>query len=134
MLSTPFELKLNGAVVTDTIRNLIAGTYELKISDANDCSITQDLIIDNSDNEAPTVLTKNDTVFLNEDGFTFLNPMQFNAGSFDDCDTNNLQFRVNPSRLDCTQAGQSIPITLSVTDGANQTSTGTASAFRSGYL
>lgn len=114
----------NGAT-TATISGLAAGVYEVILSDENNCSATSSVEITVlPDVEAPTVVTSAITVSLDQNGTTTITPAMVDGGSTDNCSiaTRTLDL----SSFSCDQFGENT-VTLTVTDAAGNTASGTAS-------
>ncbi|MBI5914959.1 MAG: T9SS type A sorting domain-containing protein [Bacteroidetes bacterium] len=113
----------NGAT-TPTIGNLAAGTYEVSISDENDCTASMGFEIEVlPDNEAPVALAANLTVTLDATGSATITPAMVDGGSTDNCGIASMTLDV--SDFTCADVGENT-VTLTVQDAAGNTSTATA--------
>lgn len=72
----------------------------------------------------PTAVCQPTTIFTNPSGAVgyTLQASEVDNGSTDNC-PGNLSFAVSPSSFNCSQAGNVLPVTLTVTDAAGNTST-----------
>lgn len=97
-------------------------TLTLEVSDGSltDTCDVQVTVVDDID---PTVATQNITVDLDPTGAASITAAQVDNGSIDTCGTVSLS--VAPSTFDCSDRGQNT-VTLTVTDEAGNTATGTA--------
>lgn len=94
------------------------GTYNITFSVTDPCgnTRTQVLVLHVVDVTPPTPLCVNSiTVPLNGAGTLNLIPTAVNNGSYDNC-PGTLTYSLNPSMFDCSDAGTTIPVVLTVTD------------------
>ncbi|MBI5916684.1 MAG: T9SS type A sorting domain-containing protein [Bacteroidetes bacterium] len=108
---------------TASITGLDAGTYTVSVSDANDCLATLEVEISVNDAEAPVVATQDLTIALNASGLASLTASQIDNGSTDNCDIASMAIDFNS--FTCNDLGTH-EVTLTVTDVAGNSSTGTA--------
>ncbi|MCF8298435.1 MAG: HYR domain-containing protein, partial [Saprospiraceae bacterium] len=102
----PIGTTTNTFVVTDASGNYITGSFDVIVTD----------------NEAPVVITKNITVYLDANGDASIVPADVDGGTSDNCSFNLTVF---PHTFDCAIVGP-IPVTLTATDSNNNSSTGIA--------
>ncbi|MCG8326881.1 MAG: T9SS type A sorting domain-containing protein [Chitinophagales bacterium] len=119
-----------GAVTLEVSQN----TFDC--SDVGDVNVTLTVtdIYDNSsscvatvtviDNVSPTASCKDATVQLNENGAGILTTDQVNDNSFDLCLP--LSFSLSKSEFDCSNVGNAVQVTLTVTDNSGNSSNCTA--------
>lgn len=81
------------------------------------CSLTVNVY----DTEAPTALCRPTILNLDGTGNITLNPTLIDDGSSDNC--NLVSFTALPNQFDCTQAGTSVEVELTVTDAQGLTAT-----------
>ncbi len=113
----------NGAT-TPTISGLTAGTYEVIVSDENDCTASMSFEITVlPDTEAPTALAMDLTVSLNLGGTASITPQMVDDGSTDNCGIASRTLDV--TEFGCNDLGENT-VTLTVTDAAGNASTATA--------
>lgn len=102
------------------LENVEAGDYSVTATDANGCTSTATVSIQNTDNEAPVAVLQNLSVALNSLGLATINPADFDAGSTDNCGI--VGFSVSQEQFDCDNIGSN-QVTVTVTDAAgNETS------------
>ncbi|TAK35395.1 MAG: T9SS type A sorting domain-containing protein [Saprospiraceae bacterium] len=106
-----------------TAINLAPGTYSVSVSDAHDCETTVEVVISVDDEEAPAIVTQNLTLALDENGLAELTPSQVDNGSTDNCTIESMALDI--TNFDCNSTGAQ-EVTLTVTDEAGNSSTGTA--------
>ncbi len=77
-------------------------------------------VIQTEDNQAPTAIcVSNLNVSLDQFGMVTLAPEAVDAGSFDDC--GDVTLAVSPSSFDCSYIGDTVVVTLTVTDESGNT-------------
>ena len=114
---------LNGWTLTDTLfdcNNLDTNIVIYRIGDGsgNFSECNANIIV--VDTLPPTIVAKNDTVWLNAAGNVSFNIINFNRGSFDNCTLTNLVTDINS--LNCTDTGFN-PVKITATDqSSNQDS------------
>jgi hypothetical protein len=103
--------------------NTGANTVTLSATDASNNVSTQTAIVTIVDNTAPTVLTKNITIYLDATtGKASIQPSDVDNGTYDNC---RFSLSVSPNTFDCSNTGANT-VTLSATDASNNVSTQTA--------
>lgn len=102
---------------------LDAGTYTVEITDANDCTTSVEVEISVEDNEAPVAMTQDVSVEIGAGGTVDISPQDIDAGSSDNCEIVSMEIDVNS--FDCNAVGDQ-QVTLTVTDGAGNSSSSTA--------
>ncbi|SHF02777.1 surface protein, partial [Psychroflexus salarius] len=113
---------------SDTYLGIGSTTYSCAAADARQSIIdTYGWTIDDGgladDNEAPTVVTQDITVELDENGEVAITADQINNGSSDSCGVDTLTLDV--SSFDCNALGENT-VVLTVTDASGNEATGTA--------
>ncbi len=108
-----------GYAVTD----LAAGTYNVSVTDLNNCHAVLQVEININDSEAPTVVTQNLVVAVNASGMANVTASQINNGSTDNCTIASMT--LDQGSFTCDNLGTH-EVTLTVVDEAGNTSTGTA--------
>ena len=106
-----------------TLENVEAGDYTVTVTDANGCTSTATVSIQNIDNEAPVAVLQDVTVALNGLGLANINPADFNAGSTDNCGIAG--FSVSQAQFDCDNIGSN-QVTVTITDAAGNATSQTA--------
>lgn len=110
---------MNGGQLT----GLAAGTYSVTASDGAGCTAVSAVVVHSEDNTAPTVVTRNVTVYLDNSGQASLTTGAINNGSTDAC--GSIIFNLDINVFDCDDLGTHM-VTLTATDQAGNISTGTA--------
>ncbi len=109
---------------TPTISDLTAGTYEVIVSDENDCTATMSFELEVlPDTEAPTAIAMDIAASLNLDGTATITPAMINDGSTDNCGITSMMLDL--TSFSCDQLGENT-VTLTVTDAAGNAATATA--------
>ncbi|HEX6914028.1 MAG TPA: HYR domain-containing protein, partial [Chitinophagaceae bacterium] len=103
-----------------------AGSYSVQVVDLFGCSAVSDpVVVSATDNIPPVAKCKNVTVALNANGAASVSAADINDGSYDNCSLANIAISGTTS-YNCSNAGQVIPVTLTVTDASGNTSSCTA--------
>ncbi len=96
----------------DTLTDLSVGTYAYTITDSNQCSVTDSIVIGNGDVLAPFIMLQETAVLLDENGMA--PPIDFaavDAGSFDNCEIDTIIF--DSGTFTCEDIGiKKIPVTI----------------------
>jgi hypothetical protein len=103
-------------------------TVTLTVTDVNGLANSCTLTVTKMDETPPTVVCKNTTVFLNAAGnYTLQAADVFNAAaSSDNCSGVLTVTNISLATVSCAQIGQTIPVTVTVQDGAGNSATCTA--------
>lgn len=96
------------------------GTYQMILTYANTCQVSSDSIIVQGDTTAPTVLTKNIDVYLNNNGLASIVVNHINVGTYDNCAVDSLY--LSQYNFDCSMLDSNY-ITLTARDFSNNIST-----------
>ena len=99
-----------------TCEDIGLNTVNLTVTDINDISATASATVTVEDNIAPTVITNNITVQLNNDGLATITPAQIDNSSTDNCAI--ATYSLNITEFDCSSIGENI-VSLTVTDVNN---------------
>jgi gliding motility-associated-like protein len=95
-------------------------TYQIEDVNGNVRTCAYDITIE--DNIAPLAICQGTTVYVTPDGGVYtLDPLEIDDGSSDNCGI--VSMTVSPNTFDCTDLGNTINVTLEVTDDAGNTST-----------
>ncbi len=119
----PYTYNWSNAATTGSITSLAAGTYSVTVTDANGCTDSGSESIIISDVVAPTVITRNLTVYLDASGQASITAAQIDSASFDACGINSLS--LDASSFNCADVGTNT-VTLTVEDVNSNSNTGTA--------
>ncbi len=118
-----YVYKWSNGETTAGVSNLEPGTYTVSVSDLNDCAATLEVEIGINDSEAPVAVAHNLTLTLNSDGEAKLLAADLDSGSSDDCGIVGMS--ISQSSFTCDDLGEN-EVTLTVTDGAGNSSAATA--------
>ena len=121
--SGPFEYLWSNGSTQFFLANVPAGTYALTITDANGCSLVDNVLIGSADETPPVLMTKDATVYLSELGMAVVSPDDVNAGTTDNCSMVNIE--VTPDIFGCEGPGP-YPVEVKATDSSGNTSTAIA--------
>ena len=105
--------------------NLGPGTYSVGVNDANGCLTAFFVEIEAVDNVPPQLVLQTPTVAIDDNGKATLLATDFDNGSVDNCGI--VSWDVTPLFFDCSNLGLQ-SVTLTVTDGAGNTTVQTAQA------
>lgn len=128
--SSIYQWKLNGSNISGATQQsytaTAAGTYSVQVIDLFGCSATSSTIsVSATDDIAPTARCKNVTVALNAAKTASVTVSDINNGSSDNCGIASVTIS-GQTTYGCTDVGNSIPVTLTVTDNSGNISTCTA--------
>ncbi|MDT0691034.1 PKD-like domain-containing protein [Salegentibacter sp. F188] len=99
--------------ITQNIDDLSPGSYSVTVTDAENASSTKNFTLEVEDNIAPTVLTQNITVELDQNGNATISAEDIDNNSTDNC---QIQSRSLPiTSFDCSDVGSN-SVELTVTD------------------
>ncbi len=129
--SSIYQWKLNGNNISGATQQTYnatgAGSYSVQVVDLFGCSATSSPIVVNAtDNIAPTAKCKNVTVIINAGGTASITVGDINNGSFDNCSVASVSITSGKTSYTCADAGQTFPVTLTVVDGSGNSSNCTA--------
>lgn len=109
---------------TSSISNLEDGTYEVTVTDDNNCESTLSVEVGiDPDTELPVVVTQNITVSLDENGMASILAEEVDGGSTDNCGVAELVIDI--SDFTCADLGDN-EVVLAVADAANNCVSGNA--------
>lgn len=115
---------------TQTATGLGKGTYTVTVTDANNCTETATVTIEAHDTIPPQVDCRSITVNIDENGqYTLTNAdiLYIAGNSSDNCTAfDDLDLAFKPMSFDCSQVGQTVTGTLTVTDLSGNSDTCTA--------
>ncbi|MGM0946597.1 MAG: HYR domain-containing protein, partial [Bacteroidota bacterium] len=112
----------NGELLSDSgriISSLSAGVYEVRVTDSNSVTLTEQEEIIVGDFQYPIVVIPSDvSVFLDQNGLGSLSIEEINDESFDNCGIKSKFFNDGLSTLEfnCTDVGQTILVDFKVED------------------
>lgn len=102
-------------------------TVTLTVKDVNGNTNTGTAIVTVEDNVKPTVVTQDITVQLDATGNASITPAMINNGSSDACGLHpTTPLALDITAFDCSNVGNPVTVTLTVTDVNGNTETGTA--------
>ncbi len=102
--------------------NIGDNTVTITATDASGNTTTATVTVTIVDDIAPTVITQNTSVFLDENGTASITVNDIDNGSFDNC---SLSLSVDQITFDCSDLGDNI-VTLTGTDESGNTNSATA--------
>lgn len=121
--SGPFTYLWSNGQTSFQAINLVAGTYSVTVTDGTGCSVVESVTLESSDLISPVALSKNATIYLDENGMAVLDPALVDNGSYDNCSQINLE--VVPASFSCAHVGANV-VTLKVSDSSGNFSQVTA--------
>ncbi len=104
----------------EDLTDLPAGTYQVTVTDAGNCSATLSTTIDDADNTPPIALCQDITVEVDTAGVVSIIPSAIDGGSSDNCSTVSLS--IDNDSFNCDSVGVNI-VLLSVEDDAGNVNT-----------
>ena len=94
-------------------------TYQIEDVNGNLNTCTYNITVE--DNIVPSTVCQGTTIYVTPDGDVYtLDPTEIDNGSFDNCGITSMT--VTPNTFDCTDVGNTINVTLEVTDNSGNTS------------
>ena len=118
----PFTYNWSGGGQNALLEDLIPDTYLVTVTDANGCSVQGSVEVISEDNISPTlVLQQSLEITLDANGMAFLDPIQFDNGSFDNCSMVFLS--LSQQEFNCDHVGINT-LTITGTDNSNNSATG----------
>ncbi|MDF2157820.1 HYR domain-containing protein [Algoriphagus sp. CAU 1675] len=112
----------NGQLLPDTgilLENLSAGSYEVRVTDSNSETLTEQVELIVGDFQYPVIdIPTEITLFLDQSGSTLLTVEMLNDASFDNCGISSKYFNegVTSIPFGCGDVGQSISVDFKVVD------------------
>jgi hypothetical protein len=119
----PYTYAWSNGATGQMATNLVANTYTVVVTDANNCQTSTSVAIVATDSEAPTVAAQNATIFLDANGVATASTNALSVVAADNCAVASTT--VTPATFSCDQLGDHI-VTVLVTDAAGLTATTTA--------
>lgn len=125
--TAPYTYNWSNGMTGSTVNALAPDTYTTTATDSNGCtSEAITVVIENeteSDTTAPTVITQDISIYLNENGTAGISTDMIDNGSYDNCGF--VVFDLLQSSFDCSDIGENT-VTLYVNDSNGNFSTDTA--------
>jgi len=115
--TSPFSYEWSNDALTEDIYNLITGTYEVTVTDANNCENFTSFFVDQNNSVAPIAIAQNITVQLDADGKASITAAQIDNGSSVGCGIASIS--VSPSSFISENIGENT-VTLTVTDNSGK--------------
>ncbi|MEQ1745603.1 MAG: T9SS type A sorting domain-containing protein [Saprospiraceae bacterium] len=112
----------NTGANTSDLQDLLPGTYNLVLSDANGCTSTASYTLVVADNVAPLIAAQNTTLPLGTSGSTTVTLQTLGASVTDNCAVANVA--IEPGQFDCSDLGEQT-VTITATDNAGNSSVST---------
>lgn len=106
-----------------TCAELGVNTVVLTVTDVNGNTSSSNAQVTVTDSTAPTVITQNLTLALDEFGQAFISPNLIDNGSFDNCEISSISLDIEA--FDCSNIGENT-IILTVTDNSGNVSSAAA--------
>lgn len=124
--SSGAELVLSIDITSFSCENLGPNTVTFSVSDASGNTTTDTVTVSVEDNLAPTVITKNIIVKLDNNDSTSIAATDINDGSSDNCtDANNLTYSIDVTSFNLSNVGDNV-VTLTVSDSSGNSGTANA--------
>jgi regulation of enolase protein 1 (concanavalin A-like superfamily) len=132
--SGPINYTISGPVnqnnQTGLFTGLPAGLYSISVSDAAMCSLSSSITVTTGmDTTPPTVMCSNQTINFNGESSIPLNSNEL-ASYSDNCGIQSIT--LTPNSISSSQAGQTVPVLVTVTDNSGNTSTCTSQVTANG--
>ena len=114
--AAPFDYAWSTGATTATIGPMLAGTYTVTVTDADNCVATGSATIGTEDLLAPTIVATGGTAVIDGSGVATLDAATLATGSTDNCG-GALTYQVTPDAFTCGDEGTH-GVLLRVTDAA----------------
>ena len=101
--TAPYNILWSTGSSAISIGSLAGGHYSTTITDANNCEVILPFDVTEEDTIAPTLITQDITVYLDENGTAELTAAMIDGGSSDNCSA--VSFELNNTALNCTNTG-----------------------------
>ncbi|GAB4241970.1 MAG: hypothetical protein Kow0027_00090 [Saprospiraceae bacterium] len=118
--SGPYQYLWSNGSTQFFLSNVPAGSYTVTISDAGACSIVDTVEIGSADQTPPTLVLKDATVYIADQGIVAVNPEDVDEGTFDNCSMVNIE--LTPGEFYCGDAGGTYPVIVKATDSSGNSS------------
>ncbi len=100
---SPYSILWSTSSSEQSITGLEGGHYSATITDANNCEVILPFEVTEEDTIAPTLITQDITLYLNEEGTTSYTAEMIDVGSSDNC--SEVSFELGATDLDCEHLG-----------------------------
>ncbi len=120
--TAPFTFEWSNGSTNPQINQLAGGIYSCTITDSNNCQSTVEFEISEVDNEPPSLITQDITIYLDEEGQASFNLADIDAGSTDNCSIDS--FYIATTQFSCEDIGEN-NLEVIVFDAENLSDTGT---------
>ncbi|MGB0429164.1 MAG: collagen-binding domain-containing protein [Bacteroidia bacterium] len=117
--TSPYTYLWSNSATTATNSNIAPGTYSVTVTDANGCQISESVVVDYSDTEAPVNLCQNITIQLNANGVATIDYTDIDFGSTDNCEI--VSRTISKTSFNCNDVGANV-LTYTIKDGSGNTS------------
>lgn len=114
----------SNGIMESFIENAVSGTYNVTVTDENDCTESIEVIIGGENDDVPPIaMVQNITVVLDDDGMASITPDMINNGSSDNCELGLLELDI--VNFTCDDVGE-VTVTFTANDVSGNSTTETA--------
>lgn len=101
----PYKYKWSSGEVTDSVIAKPAGTYTITITDTKNCGTTSSFVLSSTDTIPPVLRGNSTSVFLDQNGFFFLDAKDFIDQLSDNCDPKPV-VSISADTVNCENLGR----------------------------
>lgn len=116
-----YTYQWSNASTSNQIANVPSGTYSVTVTDGNGCTDSSSVFVDVFDNIYPVAIVQNITVFLNQSGFTSIDVLDIDNGSYDNCGIDTMY--INLDSFKCSDVGENLVSFTVVDSNSNSVTT-----------
>lgn len=109
----PYTFNWSTGLQEEDLNNISKGSYQVAVTDGNNCSATSTFVVNQNDSELPIISAKDIILQLDETGNASITADDINNGSADNCGIASMV--VSQTSFSCSNIGENID-TLIVTD------------------
>lgn len=120
----PFVFQWTDGPENATYTDIDGGSYEVQVTDANNCQATANGVVEIVDGISPVAAAKDISIYLGANGEATLTAYMIDDGSTDNCEMGSKS--VSQSLFTCANLESPVTVTLTVEDATGNSATKTA--------
>lgn len=118
--TAPYTYLWNNGAPTEDLKDVLAGTYTVVVTDANNCTATAQATISSNDTQSPAIAANATTLALNANGTLAVSATDLNVQVSDNCGV--VSYAIPPTNYTCDDLGTH-ELVLTATDASGNTAT-----------